>query len=420
MVNADYKPRLIDSIVRKYLRIYGSVCIEGPKWCGKTWTGSYHANSEVYIDDPANNYNNRQLARLNPSLVLNGDYPRLIDEWQEVPPIWDAVRKEVDKSSENGKFILTGSSTPNLEGVFHSGTGRIAGLRMRPMSLYEAGFSSGVVSLSDIIDGTFEDKATGEVGLFDLCGYICRGGWPRAINLPLDDSLEIPKLYINSIIDRDIIKLDGVSYNKDIMVRLLKSLARNESTTCTKQSLVNDIEAFEGYSMNRMTLDTYLSVLNRLFLLDDQEPFSDNPRSSMRVRQNKKRHLADPSLATALLGLSPNGLINNLTTAGFLFEALCERDLRIYGEALGGTLYHYQDYKNNEIDAVLSFPDGRWIGFEIKLGANQIDSAIDNLLRIKALMANPPIALCVICGLSSYAYRDSSGVYVLPITALKD
>ena len=420
MDNKNYKPRVADKIIEKYLRLVGSVCIEGPKWCGKTWTGSFHANSEFYVDDSNNNYNNRRLAEISPSLVLEGQEPRLIDEWQQVPSLWDAVRREVDRTNKNGRFILTGSSTPNRENIFHSGTGRIAEFRMHTMSLYEAGFSSGMVSLSSIIDGTFKDKATGDVSLQTICEYICRGGWPRSIALSIQDAIEIPKLYLKSVLERDILKVDGVSYNSETMHRLLKSLARNESTTCTKQSLIKDIEESEDKTLNRVTFDAYLSVLNKLFLIEDQEPFSDNPRSSIRVRQNKKHHLADPSLAVALLGLSPEGLINNLTTAGFLFEALCEHDLRIYGEALGANLYHYQDYNNNEIDAILSFPDGRYIAFEIKLGANQIDEAIKNLTRIEKLMKKPPIAMCVLCGLTSYAYRDSSGVYVLPITALKD
>lgn len=418
-----YKPRIIDASVEKYLKTFGAVCIEGPKWCGKTWTSAYHSKSEYYLADPRGNFQNRNLAQIDPSLVLDGDSPRLLDEWQEVPALWDAVRFAVDSSKEKGRFILTGSATPHHKGILHSGAGRIARLRMRPMSLFEAGKSSGKVSLKDLCNGILKTQLTGEVALTDLIDYIVRGGWPSSQELPIEEAALLPKEYISAILSDDIERIDGIKRDHHKMELLLRSLARNESTTVTNKRLKDDMKEIDHEDIVVETVASYLDVLNRLFLTDNQKPYSSQLRSTVRVKQAEKRHLSDPSLACALLNATPEILKGDLNTLGFLFEALCERDLKIYAEAFGASLYHYQDYHNQEMDAVIVLPDGEWCGIEIKLGANQIEDAAKNLLKIKQKIleeknGKAPKSLSVICGLSNAAYQREDGVFVVPLTAL--
>ncbi len=424
MKKAEYRPRIIDRQVEEYLSAFGAICIEGPKWCGKTWTSSYHSRSEIYIGDPSGNFQNRRLAELSPELVLDGDTPRLIDEWQEVPPLWDAVRCKVDQTPQKGQFILTGSATPNHKGILHSGAGRIAKLRMRPMSLYESGDSSGKVSLKKLCSGHLTPTMTGNVDLKKLIDLIIRGGWPGNLTLSTQQAALLPAEYLNAVIDDDVYRIDGIKRDTSKMRLLLRSLARNESTTATNKTLMRDIKAIDDEDMDSATVSAYLDIFKRLFITDNQPPFSAGIRSSVRIKQTEKRHLSDPSLACALLKATPEGLLGDLETLGFLFESLCERDLRIYAESFGANLYHYQDYKNQEIDAVIELPDGQWCAFEIKLGANQIDEAAGNLSEIKQQIeedpkGKPPAVLCVLCGMSNAAYRRPDGVFVVPITALK-
>lgn len=424
MEREDYRPRLIDNIIDSYLEAFGAVCVEGPKWCGKTWTSLYHCQSEIMLGNPDGNFQNRQLAQMSPSLVLEGETPRLIDEWQEVPQLWDAVRYKVDQNSNKGQFILTGSATPNHKGILHSGAGRIAKLRMRPMSLFESGNSSGDISLKDICEGRIEPKILGEVDLRKLIDFIIRGGWPANQETTLKQAAYLPIQYIRAVLDDDVYRIDNVKRDKHKMELLLRSLARNEATTVTNKKLKNDIKEIDDEDIDVETVSTYLDVFQRLFLTDNQKPFEAKLRSSIRIKQAEKRHLSDPSLAAALLNATPEMLLNDLNTLGFLFEALCERDLKIYAESFDADLYHYQDYNNNEMDAVIAMPDGKWCGFEIKLGANQIDMAAENLIKIKnEIKANGGIApdsLCVICGLSNAAYQRPDGVFVVPITALRN
>jgi predicted AAA+ superfamily ATPase len=424
MERKDYRPRLIDNIIDSYLEAFGAVCVEGPKWCGKTWTSSYHCKSEIMLGNPDGNFQNRQLAQMSPSLVLEGETPRLIDEWQEVPQLWDAVRYKVDQSGNKGQFILTGSATPNHKGILHSGAGRIAKLRMRPMSLFESGNSSGDISLKDICEGRIEPKISGEVDLRKLIDFIIRGGWPANQETTLKQAAYLPIQYIRAVLDDDVYRIDNVKRDKHKMELLLRSLARNEATTVTNKKLKNDIKEIDDEDIDVETVSAYLDVFQRLFLTDNQKPFEAKLRSSIRIKQAEKRHLSDPSLAAALLNATPEMLLNDLNTLGFLFEALCERDLKIYAESFDADLYHYQDYNNNEMDAVIAMPNGKWCGFEIKLGANQIDMAAENLIKIKnEIKANGGIApdsLCVICGLSNAAYQRPDGVFVVPITALRN
>ena len=424
MEREDYRPRLIDNIIDSYLEAFGAVCVEGPKWCGKTWTSSYHCKSEIMLGNPDGNFQNRQLAQMSPSLVLEGETPRLIDEWQEVPQLWDAVRYKVDQSGNKGQFILTGSATPNHKGILHSGAGRIAKLRMRPMSLFESGNSSGDISLKDICEGRIEPKISGEVDLRKLIDFIIRGGWPANQETTLKQAAYLPIQYIQAVLDDDVYRIDNVKRDKHKMELLLRSLARNEATTVTNKKLKNDIKEIDDEDIDVETVSAYLDVFQRLFLTDNQKPFEAKLRSSIRIKQAEKRHLSDPSLAAALLNATPEMLLNDLNTLGFLFEALCERDLKIYAESFDAELYHYQDYNNNEMDAVIAMPDGKWCGFEIKLGANQIDMAAENLIKIKneikASGGIAPDSLCVICGLSNAAYQRPDGVFVVPITALRN
>lgn len=424
MERKDYRPRLIDNIIDSYLDAFGAVCVEGPKWCGKTWTSSYHCKSEIMLGNPDGNFQNRQLAQMSPSLVLEGETPRLIDEWQEVPQLWDAVRYKVDQSGNKGQFILTGSATPNHKGILHSGAGRIAKLRMRPMSLFESGNSSGDISLKDICEGRIEPKISGEVDLRKFIDFIIRGGWPANQETTLKQAAYLPIQYIRAVLDDDVYRIDNVKRDKHKMELLLRSLARNEATTVTNKKLKNDIKEIDDEDIDVETVSAYLDVFQRLFLTDNQKPFEAKLRSSIRIKQAEKRHLSDPSLAAALLNATPEMLLNDLNTLGFLFEALCERDLKIYAESFDAELYHYQDYNNNEMDAVIAMPDGKWCGFEIKLGANQIDMAAENLIKIKneikASGGIAPDSLCVICGLSNAAYQRPDGVFVVPITALRN
>jgi predicted AAA+ superfamily ATPase len=425
MEKKQYKPRVIDGQVAQYLSAFGAICIEGPKWCGKTWTSSKHSKSEILLGDPSGNFQNRKLAELSPSLVLDGENPRLIDEWQEVPSLWDAVRHEVDQRAAKGQFILTGSATPNHKGILHSGAGRIAKLRMRPMSLFESGDSSGKISLEKLCQGELMPTMTGEVELKKLIQLIVRGGWPGSLGLSAEQAALLPNEYLNAVVDDDVYRIDGIKRDTGKIRLLLRSLARNESTTVTNKTLRNDIKTVDDEDIDPDTVAAYLDIFKRLFITDNQPPFSMKVRSAIRIKQAEKRHFCDPSLACALLKVTSDQLLGDLETLGFLFEALCERDLRIYAESFGANLYHYQDYANRKINAVVELPNGSWCGFEIKLGANQIDSAAKNLIRLRDEIANDangklPAMLCVLCGLSNAAYRREDGVFVVPITALKN
>ena len=423
--NFNYKPRIVDELVEKDLRIFGAICIEGPKWCGKTWTSSYHANSEFLVGNPSGNFSNRMLAELEPYTVLKGDTPRLIDEWQEVPALWDATRSFVDESGNKGQIILTGSSTPVNKGVLHSGTGRIKSIRMNTMSLYESGDSRGDISLKDLCENKFESKVLEETNLEKLSYLIVRGGWPGNINVDVNDCDELALGYMENVAKTDLKQLDkDIDYNEHKAKLILKSLARNESTTVSNQSILNDIIENDNSSISKNTLSKYLDAFNRMFLFNNQEPFSPNIRSSLRVKQMEKRHFSDPAMACAMLKLTPKKLMNDLNTFGFMFEAMVERDLSIYAQSLNAKLFHYQDYRNNEIDAVIELEDGNWCAIEIKLGLNKVEEGSKNLIKVcKDIVDNggkEPIMKCVIYGVGNMAYKNADGVYIIPITALKN
>lgn len=423
----NYKKRILDEKVEFYLKLFGAICIEGPKYCGKTWMGKYHAKSMILLhdDNTSSSTNLIELAKMSPNTILEGEKPRLIDEWQEATNLWDTIRMDVDEKGKKGQYILTGSSTPNRSGILHSGAGRFGKIKLRTMSLYESGDSNGFVSLKDLCDGKVINKLTGEVEIRNLAKLIIRGGWPGNIELSIDESVASIKEYINTIIDDDLNRLDGINRDSHKVKLLLKSLARNESTTVSNKTLINDIKENDMEDIDKETVQFYLSAFNRLFLLDNDEPFSTNIRSSVRVKQSEKRHFSDPSIACSLLNIkSDDMLINDLNTFGFLFEALVERDLKIYADSFNAKCYHYQDYNDNEIDSIIELEDGRWCAFEIKLGAHQIEEAANKLVNIKNQIESEngkiPSVLCVICGLTNAAYQRPDGVYVVPITALKN
>lgn len=356
---------------------------------------------------------------------MKGETPRLIDEWQEVPSIWDAVRMEVDKSKLKGQYILTGSATPNRKGILHSGAGRIGRLKMRPMSLFESGDSSGQVSLEALCNGRMENILVYDHVLMDIIELIVRGGWPANIGLAAKQAARVSHDYIQAVIEDDVLSIDGIKRDTSKMLLLLKSLARNESTTATVSTLSRDIKEVDGAGLYRETVSEYLDIFKRLFLTDNIPPFSSKLRSPAKLRKAEKRRFIDPSLACALLRATPDKLLQDLNTLGFLFESLCLRDLQVYAESFGAQLYHYQDYGNNEFDAVVELDNGEWCAFEVKLGANQIDEAAKKMLDIQKKLqvkdgAKTPKVLCVICGLSKAAYQRKDGVFVVPITALKN
>lgn len=423
-----YKERLIDKKISQYLKIFGAVSIEGPKWCGKTWTAKNHANSAVFLDDSSANFDMRAKAKMDVSLILNMEKPQLIDEWIEVPEIWDAVRHICDKDKTKGKFILTESTTlrkkEQEEKIHHSGAGRIDRMKMYSMSLYESGDSTGEASLKKMFEGTQENTLTKKTTLDDLARYIVRGGWPSNLNID-DDLIHIlPKSYLNAVLDYDISK-DGINRDINKMNMLFKSLARNESTIASNNTLIRDIEEYTSnkeYQLSRNTISDYLSVLSKLYLTENQEAYSFNLGSSDVVSKAVKRHFTDPSLACAALDITKNKLVNDIRTFGFMFEALVERDLRIYIESLGGKLYHYRNNKNGvEVDAIVELTDGNYGAIEIKLGSNEIEDAKKNLLRFTKEVKIEPKFMCIICGLWDAVLKDKeTGIYIIPITALKD
>lgn len=422
-ITGKYLPRVVDAQVTEHLQTFGAVCLEGPKWCGKTWTGQAHSASAYYVGDPANNFTNRKRAELDPAQVLSGDSPRLIDEWQDVPALWDATRMEVDKRGKSGQFLLTGSSTPTRRGVLHSGAGRIGRLRMTTMSLFERGISEGKVRLSEIFAGSGESISTHKYGLDEVVEMVLSGGWPAALDKSLKQAGLLASEYLESIIAGDFFNGDGPARNTDKVRRLLRSLARNESTTVSNNTLLRDMEKVDGATLDPNTVSDYLNQFNRVFLLDNQPPFTTQLRSSQRLKRQEKRHFADPSLAASLLGATPQLMLQDLETFGFLFESLCVHDIRIYASALGAKTFHYQDYKNREVDIALQLPDGSWAAIEVKLGENQVDAAAENLIDLRDSLAadNPRLApkhLIIVCGMGDFAYRRADGIYVTPITAL--
>ena len=417
-----YIERLADKKIEEYLSIFGAVSIEGPKWCGKTWASLNHANSVVLLDEDEI----REKAKLSLELILNNERPELIDEWNLIPEVWDAVRRKCDETTQKGNYILTCSTKltdeQQKDKIHHSGAGRIGKIQMHTMSLYESGDSTGKVSIRNMLTDTVKNELNDKITLDKLANLIIRGGWPSNIKTPEDKVGIIPKSYIEAILEKDI--HDDKKRDKNKMTMLLKSLARNESTISSKNTLLKDIEQCSNEKEiieSRITIDDYLDVLNRLHIIENQNAYSENYRSPNRIGKSAKRHFTDPSLACACLDLTKDKLINDLKTFGFMFEALVERDLRIYMEYLDGKLYHFRDNITGlETDAILEFSDGDYAIVEIKLGYNQVEEAKKNLLDLYNNMTKKPKFMCVIVGFTDIIAKDpETGIYILPITALK-
>lgn len=419
-----YKERLIDKKIEKMLRIFGAVSIEGPKWCGKTWTSLNHANSVTYLTDKSA----RNMAEVDPKYIFTNERPQLIDEWQVVPEIWDAVRHECDNDHNKGKFILTGSTSlekqEDEDKIFHTGTGRIDTIRMHPMSLYESGVSTGEASLSEMLKGRIKEGFVRKVELEEIARLIIRGGWPENIDMDDRDIGVIPKSYIESVVTKDMHERQTKKRSPVKMRMLLRALSRNESTVVGDKTLVRDIEDYENGDeliRSRETVSDYISVLEGLYLIANQEAYSISYRSSKRVGKSAKRHLVDPSLCCACLNLNEKKLLNDHETLGLLFEALVERDLRIYADYLNAHLYHFRDnISGDEVDAIIEFEDGDYAAFEIKLSDGSIREAIDSLSKFNEKVSKKPECMCVIVGHLESVMRDPrTGIYIVPITALK-
>lgn len=418
----EYINRLVDKKIEDYLSIFGAVSIEGPKWCGKTWASLNHANSQALLDEEET----KEKAKLSLDLILDLEKPELIDEWNLIPEIWDAVRRKCDDTIKKGNYILTCSTkltdAEQKEKIHHSGAGRIGKIQMHTMSLYESGDSTGKASITDMLNNKLKNQLNSKITLQDLANFIIRGGWPSNINTPEDKIGIIPKSYIDAVLDKDI--HDDKKRDKGKMIMLLKSLARNESTIANKNTLLKDISEIANEKEiieSRITIDDYLDVLNRLHIVENQDAYSENYRSSKRLGKSAKRHFTDPSLACACLDLTKEKLINDLKTFGFMFESLVERDLKIYMEYLDGKLFHFRDNVSGlEVDSILEFNDGEYAAVEIKLGYHQVEEAKKNLKTFYNNMIKKPKFMCVIVGYTDVIAQDpETGIYIVPITALK-
>lgn len=421
-LSKTYLPRVCDATLSKHLASSGAVLVKGCKWCGKTMTSSRASNSILYMQDADKSASYLALADTQPSLLLKGDTPRLIDEWQMAPVLWDAVRFEVDQRQLVGQFILTGSSVPKDGVTAHTGTGRISQMLMRPMSLYESNESNGTVSLKSLFEGNMDISSISSLSVEDLAFAICRGGWPASVIMSKEDALDTSVNYIEAIINEDISQVDGIDKNPERVRLLLRSLARNTATMATNKTIMDDMQT-NDVSITSPTLDIYLNALRRIFVIEDQPAWSPALRSRTAIRTSSKRHFVDPSIATAVLGTNPVGILKDFNTFGFLFESLCTRDLRIYSDANGGNVFHYRDKYDLEADIIVSLRDGRWAAIEVKLGHNQIEEAARNLLKLKEKIntdkMGEPSFLMVING-GEYAYKRSDGVLIVPIGCLKD
>lgn len=420
----NYRPRIIDEELEKNLKIFGAISIEGPKWCGKTWTALNHSNSVAFLNNTADNFREKHLAEMDVNLILDKEKPELIDEWQEVPAIWDAVRFKCDQDKEKGKYILTGSATPVSDKIHHSGAGRICKMKMYTMSLFESGDSTGDVSLQKLFKNNVENKLVNKVELKRLADLIVRGGWPESIEMSAEEATKITRSYLEAVLEKDIVEIDGIKRDKNKMEMLLRSLARNESTVSGNNVLIKDIDnnvTEEELNVSRNTVTDYLDVLYRLHLIENQKSFMYKIRSRSNVGKNPKRHFTDPSLGCAALNITSEKLMNDLETFGLYFEALCERDLRIYAESIGAKLYHYRDNNTGlEIDSIIEISDGEYGAIEIRLGANKEEEAAASLKKFYDLAEIKPKFMCIICGLYNAVVRRPDGIYVLPITALKN
>lgn len=421
MGDKNYRSRVSDALLAELLESIGAVLIEGAKWCGKTRSAREMAASALFMQAPDQRTNYLHLADTRPSLLLEGAVPRLIDEWQDAPVLWDAVRYEVDRRGLPGQFILTGSAVPVDDAIRHSGAGRIARLRMRTMSLYESGESDGSVSLEALFDGQTEVSGHSSVNVEQIAFLICRGGWPATLDLSPRAALRIARSYVETIINTDTHRVDGVEKAPDRVRLLLRSLARNISTLATARTIMDDVTANEG-SLTEKTYDVYMNALRRLYVVEDMPAWQPSLRSKTAIRTANKRHFVDPSIATAVMRMKPERMLDDFNYFGLLFEALCARDLRVYAEANDGSVFHYRDKSGLEADMIVQLADGRWGAVEVKMGNRQIEEAAVNLLelsrRVNTDKMGAPAFLMVLTA-GEYAYRRSDGVLVVPLACMR-
>ncbi|MEA1876588.1 MAG: DUF4143 domain-containing protein [Bacteroidota bacterium] len=421
METKSYIPRISDVYLQNLLESSGAVLIEGAKWCGKTQTSLRAASSAVFMQDPDVGPGYLAMADAKPSLLLEGEVPLLLDEWQMAPVLWDSVRFAVDQRGMMGQFILTGSSTPNDNLVSHSGTGRIARMLMRPMSLFESHESNGAVSLRELFDGNTEVSAKSTLTIEQIAHSICRGGWPAAI-LSKKQSPRMAMNYVDAVIRMEINQVDGIEKDPEKVRLLLQSLARNISTMATARTIMDDIKANHS-SITDKTLNSYLNALRRIFVIEDVPAWQPSLRSKTAIRTANKRQFVDPSIATAVLRTDSNGILKDFETFGFLFESLCTRDLRAYAQVSDGEVFHYRDKSELESDIIVKLYDGRWAAIEIKLGVKQIEEAASNLIKLSQKIntdkMNKPAFLMVLTG-GQVAYKRPDGVFVVPVSCLKD
>ena len=421
-----YRKRIADEILARKLEDKGAVLIEGPKWCGKTTTAEQIAASILYMDEPEKKEQNITMSELNPKRLLKGAAPRLIDEWQIAPKLWDAIRFEVDHRGELGQFVLTGSAVPaDTKEITHSGTGRFTRLTMRPMSLYESGDSTGEVSLKDLFDGAAEIDGASELDIDRLAFLVCRGGWPQAVDMRDEIALDQAMDYYDAVVRSDINRADGVQKNSKKVHRLMRSYARNQGSQIPNTVLAQDVSANDEVSMSDETVAAYVSALRKIFVVEDMPAWNPNLRFRTAIRSSDTRYYIDPSIAAAALGIGPNDLVNDLKTFGFLFETLCIRDLRVFADSLNGEVYHYRDRDGQECDAVAHLGNGKYGLIEIKLGGDRlIEEGAKSLKAMEAKIdtdkMNAPSFLMVLTGTGDYAYRRQDGVYVVPIGCLKN
>ncbi len=416
-----YLPRVVDKEIEELMEIMGAVLIEGCKWCGKSTTGLHHAKSVIEFQNPDKKQEYDEIKNTKPSLFLNGEKPKMFDEWQMYPIVWDAIRTDVDHTGLKGQYILTGSAKPSEGETMHTGTGRISRVLMRPMSLFESLESTGEVSFKDILEGN-DISGVSKLSLEDLASIIVRGGWPAAIEIKSKLKYRFAKEYVKSIIHEEVKKIDDVERNPLKMQNVLRSLARNISTQVSNSTIEEDVKNnFEDIS--RPTLNDYLNTLEKLFVIEDVNATNLNFRSKYALRTKPKKYFVDPSIATAILDIKPNDLINDLNIFGFIFESLCIRDLKIYTQSYDSNITFYRDEKDFEVDAIVRTNSGKWGAIEIKLGAGYIDEAAKNLLKFKERVdiekCGEPAFLMVLTG-ANYSYKRPDGVYVVSIGTLKN
>lgn len=421
---SDYKKRIADDILKRKLEGKGAVLIEGPKWCGKTTTAEQIAASVLYMDDPEKKDQNIAMSELNPKLLLKGATPRLIDEWQLAPKLWDAIRFEVDHRGEFGQFVLAGSAVPaDTKDITHSGTGRFTWLTMRPMSLYESGDSNGEVSLETLFDGDEEIYGASGLDIERLAFLVCRGGWPQALNMRDEVALDQAMDYFDAVVRSDINRADNVQKNPERVRRLMRSYARNQGGQVPNTVLAQDINSNNEAAISGETVASYLNALRKIFVVEDMPAWNPNLRSKTAIRSSDTRYYVDPSIAVAALGIGPKDLLNDLKTFGFLFETLCIRDLRVFANALNGEVFHYRDKDGQECDAVIHLRNGKYGLVEIKLGGDKlIEEGVASLKSMEAKIdtkkMSKPSFLMVLTGTGDYAYLRQDGVYIVPIGCL--